>query len=153
MTKQEFIQEAALRLISARPECSMVWVADNAEQLAAFLYDEPYPHAGRVRVVPPVTDPKADEIEILAREVYRLEEEMKKEMDRKYLERTGYEYNHKKTNIASRIHKAFVAEGICTVGDMLKRGRTGILKVPKVGRMCIELIDKALCNLYNIKTW
>jgi len=153
MTKQEFIQEAALRLIGARPSEPMCEIHRLAKNLADLIYpDDEEVSSDPVRPIPTRSDLPKDDISYLLQEAYRVEHQMAREYERKFKERHGY-FPFKREGIAARIQKRFIVERISTVGDLLERGRTGILKTPGFGKKSIELIDQALLNLYCIETW
>lgn len=145
MTKQEFIQEAALRLISGRPDMKIEDIPHLAHYIASRIYTDKEEKPLR-RPVSVLTD---SPIQTLLDEIARMEARTKAEYEQdmepgRYYQRVGY---------AANLRKLFKAEGISTVGDLLKRGRTGCLKIPRVGCKSIEHIDKALEKLYNVINW
>ena len=152
MTKQEFIQEAALRLLCSHFAYTMDEVVQNARDLADEIYGKEDP-SDLSRPAPTVSDPKADDIEVLVREIERVEEEHVSKHNREYQERTGYRGNFQKSGFAVRLRTVSAENGIRTVGDLLALGRYGFLKLPKVGKLCTEMVDETLGKLYNIKNW
>ncbi|AYX14004.1 hypothetical protein GBL98_21085 [Yersinia pseudotuberculosis] len=50
-------------------------------------------------------------------------------------------------DISSRTKNAILNGGISTIGDLLRIGHLGVLKVPGIGRGCEEEIKSALVNL------
>ncbi|WP_145525869.1 DNA-directed RNA polymerase subunit alpha C-terminal domain-containing protein [Yersinia rohdei] len=50
-------------------------------------------------------------------------------------------------DISSRTKNAILNGGISTIGDLLRMGHLGVLKVPGIGRGCEAEIKSALANL------
>ena len=150
MTRQEFIQEAALRLISARPNTPMGDIADLANALAVYIYkDEPEAPSEPAKPAPPVSassDFKSDSLEDLLREVDRIEaadvEERKK--SGMYCQMAGF---------AVRLANVLRREKVETVGELMALGSRGMIRKQDVGPGCISLLKRAFENLYNIKNW
>ena len=141
MNKQEFIQAAALRLISARPNTPMGDIADLANALAVYIFkDEPEAPADPAKTV---SDPNTDSIEILLDEVRKVEALFVKES----------KHRTQCSGLEIRIANALHAADVDTVGDMLKHGRRWLLKQRTIGPMSVKCIDNALKNLYNIENW
>ena len=144
MTKQEFIQEAALRLIgshSATPQ----GITDFAMELADRIYgeDEPEPEI-----------PYSDEpISNLIREIDRMDIE---ERDRKKAEARSqghYRWSYSKKGHAKIVETACRRVSIKTVADLLAFGKYNFLGIHNMGPLATASVDKALENLYNIKSW
>ena len=139
MNKKEFIIEAALRMVSQGMPVHNIPQA--ARQLADELYPEAPIHHGK---------PDTDSIEVLLKEVERLENEKVNEQKERHRDMN---WTFQRSGFAVRLHKVFESEDIHTVGDLLQRGRREFLKMRNVGKTSVELIDQALANLYNITTW
>ena len=141
MNKKEFIIEAALRMVSQG--MPVADIPQAARQLADELYHEAPIHHGK---------PDTDSIEELLKEVDRLEDEAIRE-EREDCKRNWPGRHPQKSGFAVRLHKVFESEDIHTVGDLLKRGSREFMKMRNVGKLCVETVDQALSNLYNITTW
>lgn len=147
MTKQEFIQEAALRLISARPDALMCEIHELAVNLANCVYEDksavPSDQATPDHTVPDINE---ESIQILLKEVGRVEDEFVKiEMQRRrYAQRGG---------IDVRLNNVFHGAGVNTVGDLLRMGSRNFLKMRDVGPKCLKFVSEALKNLYGIESW
>ena len=149
MTKQEFIQEAALRMISARPDALMCEIHDLAVSLANCVYgrEETEPHSDQARPAPAVSDLSKEPIDNLFTEVVKAEQER---VEDKKLHWGGY---FQAGGINVRVRNTLRALDVCTVGDLLKHGRIWFAKQRTIGPVCVETVDKALLNLYGIKKW
>lgn len=143
MNKKEFIIEAALRMVSQG--MPVHHIPQAARQLADELYPEASIHHGRS---------DTDSIEVLLKEVDRLDQENAKAETERYRQMYGHdEYHAQKSGHAVRLQKVFKTADVKTVGDLLSRGSREFLKMPKVGKLCVEIVDQALVNLYDITTW
>lgn len=139
MTKQEFIQEAALRLINALTEYTMQEVAMYAKQLADEVY-------GKEKEEPEI--PYSDEpISNLIREIDRIDEEQKK------IHNEFSRWKYTKKGHAKIAQHACERENINSIAELLAFGRYHFLGIHNVGPMVVNSIDEALENLYNIKSW
>ncbi|MBR1447335.1 MAG: hypothetical protein IJ588_01130 [Prevotella sp.] len=134
MNKKEFIIEAALRMVSQG--MPITDIPQAARQLADELYPEAPVHHGK---------PETDPIEVLLKEVERVEIEKVRER--------GKTYHTQMSGFAVRLRNVFRSEEIFTVADLLKRGRREFQKMRNVGQLCIEVVDQAIQNLYNITVW
>lgn len=143
MNKKEFIIEAALRMVSQGMPVHDIPQA--ARQLADELFPEAPIHHGK---------PDTDSIEVLLKEVDRLDQENAKAETERYRQMYGHDkYHPQKSGHAVRLHKVFQTADIKTVGDLLSQGSREFLKMRNVGQLCVEIVDQALVNLYNITTW
>ena len=83
MTKNEFIQEAALRILARDSQSSMISIADYAAELAEEVWkrfgDEPQAEEPEVLT----GFPSDDTIQVVAREIARIEKE---EVDEKNIQ-------------------------------------------------------------------
>ena len=148
MTRQEFIQQAALRLISARPEAMMFEISDLAVNLANCIYGiDEEASSDAFRPSPAVSDPSKEPIQTLLTEVGRVEGLHVAERKRR-----NYGYAQK-GGIDVRLTNAFRAEEINTVGDLLRLGSRSFLKLRNVGPHSLKFVSEALKNLYNIENW
>ena len=141
MTKQEFIQEAALRMTFLLPERRVSEIADLARGLANSIYDEEEPEP---ELTPNPRD--FDPVEKILQEVERMDEE-----DDRIEE--GRAYKIQKKGFVERLRTAFRANDITTLGELLNFGRNRFKKTRYIGELSCAIVDKALENLYNIKGW
>jgi len=143
MTKEEFKQEAALRLIN-RFELSMADIAGAARELADRIYSDPPDH-----------NPETDSIEVLMEEIVRVEEQEIKEAKEDFRQRTGTDYEReiKSSGIGIRLKRLLYRQDLNSVSDLLRYGRRELLKTRNVGQRTVERVDKALQNLYGIEEW
>ena len=54
---------------------------------------------------------------------------------------------------ATRFYNTCRKNDINTVGELLEKGRAGMLRLEQIGKKGIYLANTALKNLYGIKTW
>lgn len=130
MTKEEFLQEAALRLITAKPAANMADVACWALDLTERIYPS--------SEVPEIASGKCDR-NVSTASVMEIVRYVKKQP-------YGRSYS-------MRIEKAFISNGIKTIGDLLHRGHREFKYYRNVGHGSIVRIEDALESLYNIKSW
>lgn len=148
MTKHEFIQEAALRLIGARPSEQMSEIHRLAKKLADLIYpDDEEVSSDPVRPAPTVSDLSEEPIDNLLAEVISVEHER---VENK-IQRHGCHFQVGGVNV--RVYNVVRGYDICTVSGLLKNGRVWFAKQRGIGPICVELVDKALENLYGIKSW
>ena len=143
MTRQEFIQEAALRMTFLLPERRVSEIADLARGLANSIYDEEEPEP---ELTPNPRD--FDPVEKILQEAERIDEEE----TRGRIEE-GRAYKIQKKGYVERLRTAFRINGITTLGELLNLGRRNFSKTRSIGELSCAIIDKALDNLYNIKEW
>jgi len=144
MTKQEFIQEAALRILGSHFACTMREVAENARRLADEIYGEQAAPSGTAGTAP---DLSGEPIELLLEEVDKVEQDRVEDKIRRH----GCRFQ--KGGIHVRVVKVFSAFDIRTVGELLKRSRGWFARQLTIGPLCVETVDRALDNLYGIKEW
>lgn len=138
MTKQEFIQEAALRLIS-RPDMPLADIAGAARELADQLFPGTTSQKG---------NPETDSIAVLLKEVKRVEDQEVNEQKKRC---NGY---GQRGGLDIRLHNFFISKNnIETVGDLLRHGRRELQKGRNIGPHTVECVDQALQNLYDITEW
>ena len=157
MTKNEFIQEAALRLITAWAGCSFTSenVADAAKQIADEvwkLFDE-QPATGGSPAEAEVLEafPDNEPIQTLAKEIARLET-LELQAKRAHNNTTYYQ----KVGLDIRflnVCKFGCVREIDTVKDLIDFGRHEFSRLRNIGPHTMKLVDQALENLYNIKSW
>lgn len=141
MTKQEFIQEAALRMTFLLPERRVSEIADFARGLANSIYDEEEPEP---ELTPNPHD--FDPVEKILQEAKRIDEE-----ETHGWTEEGRAYNIQR--ICNRLRNALRANDITTLGELLNFGRVRFKKTRCIGELSCTIVDKALDNLYNIKAW
>lgn len=147
MTKNEFIQEAALRILARDSESSMISIADYAAELAYEVWKrmdkdtKPMEIKEVKMAVPDMDDHRS--IVALANEINRLEHERMK--DKNYRIRTA------------RTHARFLR--VCdqynveSVSDLLQCGRASFRYFHNVGPLTMSLVDEALRTLYGMDVW
>ena len=149
MNRQEFIQEAALRLISARPDIRMFDAWQLAESLAGYIYPEKEQEPEILSCIP-----DGEGIQAVISEIDRLDAEDKKklqeERDRDF---PGLYHHYQKSGYGVRVKNICTINNIVTVKDLVDFGRAKFLAQRNMGGKCVEVIDRALMNLYNIKYW
>ncbi len=160
MTKNEFIQEAALRLTTAWASTAASFksedVAIAAKRIADDLWkpiEEEHSEAFELLTAFPDNEP----IQTVAKEIARLEKEQADKKNAGYKEK-GWFCHYQKSGADVRFlnlcrdtrrgHKQ-----ILTVADLLEEGCLAFNRRYGVGQTLTDYIGKALDNLYNIKTW
>lgn len=143
MTRQEFIQEAALRLISAMNEYTITEVASWAKELAKEIYGEEEEEPE----IPYSNEP----ISAVIKEIDRMDCEERDANNAKLPLGTPWRYN--KRGHARIAQTACERESILTVAGLLAFGRSDFLGIYNIGPKVIKSVDKALENLYNIQKW
>lgn len=165
MTKNEFIQEAALRIVStwsSRTEFTIGAVAPAAKALAddvwAVMDDESAPSGFPDGTEPEVLSGFPDDAKIydVAEEIARLEaldiEKRKADARTKgrfncYYQKGGLDIRFLGVCKHNRVHQ------FETVKELISMGRHDFSSLPKIGPKTMYLLDQALDNLYNIKSW
>lgn len=152
MTKQEFIQEAALRLIGAArySEITYIEIADAARCLADEIYgtddeQEPENHTGV---------PSNEPISNLIREIDRIDMEEKLRLKEEYkVKYPHWNYKPKNSGYAERVRKQCIVLGFKYVQNLIDYSRVEFRKQHTMGEKTVGKVDKALLNLYNITVW
>lgn len=130
MKKEEFMQAAALRLISAWPEQSMEAIADKAKELTERIYAKK-PHDDYFKWWDDDVD--VESIDKIIMQVKKTD-----------WPTGGY---------AKRLMNAFKQLNLTTVGDLLHIGRYDFQKCRDVGNGSICRLDDALKDLFGIDNW
>ena len=152
MTKDEFLQEAALRLITARPEAPMGEIADLARDLAGEFFHENESDKAKEAIKDLGVLVGDDPISVLISEIDRLDEEEKRQLTEKAKTR-GWNTKYQKSGYAERVGKLCNRLGYYYVTGFVCMGRSSFRKERQIGEKCAEIVDKALLNLYGIKSW
>ena len=157
MTKNKIIKEAALRLISAWANAGSFTTEELAQAAKALAdevwkqFDEEEPTA-ETEVLALVPD--NEKVQTLAKEIARIE---RYEVEQKNAIKKNQGWNGRNYYQISGADVRFLNvchhEGISTLGDMMRIGRQGFSRLRNMGPLTMELVDKALENLYNIKSW
>jgi DNA-directed RNA polymerase alpha subunit len=136
MNKQEFTQEAALRLIN-RADMPLADIAWAARELADQLFPGTPSQKG---------NPETDGIEALLREVERVDEQNVDNQRKSgwHVQKSGFEV---------RLSNILRSQDVNTVGDLLRYGRRDFQKARGIGTHTVECVDQALQNLYGITEW
>ena len=136
MNKQEFTQEAALRLIN-RPDLPLADIAGAARELADQLFPGIPAQKG---------NPETDSIEVLLREVGRVEEQF-------YDKWRGSGWRVQRSGAEVRLGNILRSRDVNTVGDLMRYGRRDFQKTRGIGPHTVACVDQAFQNLYGITEW
>ena len=131
MTKEEFLKEATLRLIVAKPHGSMSEIADMAKELTNQVFNT------------------ANEMELEAETFWD------KAIDKAPISTLIGQIGKSRWDPGYRVRltRIFKDCNITTVGELLRIGSHDFRKVRNIGNGAISRIDEALEELYNIKSW
>ena len=159
MTKFEFIQEAALRLLSACPEEPNGWIGDKAAELAEEVWTHEEKPESAQEHEPEILKCFSNEESILAvaKEIARIEEEEIAEKNKQLKARGGWGRYMKSgadirfVNVCRSVYRG--QKSINTVKELIDCGRHDFRRRYQMGKLTLNLIDKALKNLYDIKSW
>ena len=131
MTKDEFLMEATLRLITAKPQASMLEIADMGKDLTNQVFN------------------------IIAESA--LEDNMfwDKAIDKASISTIISQIGKNRWDPGYRVRltRIFKENNITTVGDLLRIGRQDFRKIREVGGGAISRIDDALEELFNLQNW
>lgn len=186
MTKFEFIQEAALRLISVGagdngfyglipavltdPGTNQLTIGEYISGFAAEIADEVWKLEPKDEEQPKTEEPEmltlipaVDTVQVLANEIARLEkEQIAKENEiaankgykgwkgRPYRQASGADVRFLNCCHGSSFRNEC---SIDTVKGLVAYGRKNFGRRLNMGKLTLELVDKALLSLYNIKSW
>lgn len=146
MTKQEFIQEAVLRLLSieVKPIEEVGDYVNYATRLADAVFQEE--KIVKEEVMIEFSDP----IQKLLDEIDRMDLEKAKQTEEEY-RATGWLFRKvKKGGYSVRLSNIFNERNIKTIGDLLNMGRVELSKTKNVGSICVFRVCDALRNLYGV---
>ena len=159
MTKNEFIQEAALRLISACADAGS-FTTENVAAAAKALADEVWkqfddeaevlsgsPAEGEILAIIPDNEP----IQTVANEISRLET-LELQAKRAHYDTTYYQSGGLDIRFLN-VCKRYDGPHIKTVKDLIDFGRHNFTELRNIGPHTMKRVDQALDNLYNIKSW
>ena len=122
MTKEEFLIEVTLRLVSTRVDCSPATIIDMAEELTNSVFSSDTSSYNK--------DINNQPIQTVIQNV-----------DKNTYPGSGF---------VKRITKVFKENNINTVGDLLKVGQYNFMNFKFVGRGMVNQISIALDELYGI---
>lgn len=122
MTREEFLIEVTLRLVSTRVDCSSSEIIDMAEKLTNSVFGSD--NSGYNK------DVNNQPIQTIIQNV-----------DKNTYPSSGY---------VKRITKVFKENNINTVGDLLKIGRYNFMNFKFIGKGMVSQISIALNELYDI---
>ena len=153
MTKFEFVQEAALRILAANPTLGAASIAKQANNIADEVWKLFDPAPSEEKKESDTTSFKDRSIRELINEVDRLDganiEEIKQMRNG-----SGYPYRSpQKSGYAVRLTSICRHYNITTIGELLAVGKYEFRKFRSVGVLCVDLVTRALKNLYGIETW
>ena len=148
MTKEDFIHEAAIRMAVSNPDADVLSIAERARDLANHLFGNKEEEEREVTTVSHNNDP----IEYLIREIDRIDDEGIREKKENAIA-NGHNWVFAKRGYAERIKWACNDLDVVYVGDLISLGRRNFIKARNIGKTCCSIIDTALNNLYNIKSW
>lgn len=145
MTKQEFIQEAVLRLLSleVKPIEEVGDYVNYATRLADAVFQE------EAIVKEEVMLQFSDPIQKLLDEIDRIDLEEAKKKEEEYRE-IGWVMKVKKGGYSARLSNIFNEHNIKTIGDLLNMGRVELSRTRNIGSICVFRVCDALRNLYGI---
>ena len=149
MTKNEFMQEAALRILSRDSESSMISIADCAAELTEEVWNR---LEGNDEQKTPTAVSSEYSIHMLAKEIARLEHEYVLKKNEELLSK-GHHCSVQKAGADIRFLNVCNYEGIVTVSDLLSCGRVSFRNKRNIGEQTLQFVDKSLESLYNIKAW
>lgn len=150
MTKQEFIQEAALRLLSSQLAYTMKEVTDNSRALADEIYGKDEEQEPEILTAIPADEP----ITNLFFEIDRLDwEERMCRVDEYKVKYPKWKFRPQKSGYAERVRKICSVLGIKQVINLIDFGRSKFRRQQNIGEKTIEIVNEALMNLYNVKSW
>lgn len=151
MTKFEFVQEAALRILAANPTLGAVSIAKQANNIADEVWRifDPAPSKEGNHDAD-MAGFKEHSIQELITEVDRLDGANIEEIKQSY---SGNYRCPQKSGYAVRLTSIFRHYNITTIGELLDVGKYDLRKYRGVGVLCIDLVGRALKNLYGIETW
>lgn len=135
MTKQEFIEECVLRLMVAS-EAPLDTIVSQAKEVADLVYGKNEDSQQGEHV-----DLRSEPLGMLTKEINRLDVELHK--NGKAAKR-GYAHTFART-----CHGL----GINSVQELLDFGSNDFRCLRHMGNVIIDVISRALVNLYNIKVW
>ena len=131
MKKEEFLMEATLRLIAAKPQASMSEIAGMAKELTEKVFNT------------------ANEMELEAETFWD------KAIDKAPISTVISQIGNNRWDPGYRVRltRIFKENNITTVGDLLRIGRQDFRKIREVGGGAISRIDDALEELFNLQNW
>lgn len=135
MTKQEFIEECVLRLMVAS-DASLETIVSKAKEAANLVYGENGDSQQSEHA-----DLRSEPLGMLTKEINRLDVELHK--NGKAAKR-GY---------ARTFSRTCHGLGINSVQELLDFGSNDFRYLRHMGNATIDIICRALVNLYNIKVW
>ena len=136
MTKQEFIEEAVLRLIT-ETSLSCNEVVHRASEVASLMYDDE-------AVNEDATAGKDFENESLAALFEKIDWLDVLNNKNSKVRRRGY---------AKTFSKVCASRNINTINDLLKVGRYGLKDARNMGAAILAIVSEALYSLYGIDKW
>ena len=146
MTKNEFIQEAALRIVCFRRDLLMSEVYDAAVNLANCVF--------RLESESVVTPQNAlSPISEICKELDRIDIEEKKKEKARAMDNGDRYWRGQKSGYAIKMQGVCRREGISTLQDLLAVGSVNFGKLFNVGYKLQEHVSIALKNLYDIDAW
>ncbi len=146
MTKEEFIQNAALTILSTNQK-SPEFIASYAMRLAKLVYMEDDEETDKNCFV----GMKGISVINIIQEVERIDKENTERRIREAKEHGHRGYHPKNKGYASILKKALESLNIATVDELMSIGRAEICRCRNVGTGCVEALSNALYNLYNIR--
>lgn len=153
MTKFEFIQEAAMRIMAANPTLATYAVAVKANELANDVWRIFDPAPSEEKKDAGTASFKDHSIQELINEVDRLDG-ASIEATKQRRNGSGYPYRSpQKSGFAVRLNSICRSYNIATIGDLLEVGRYDFRKYRGVGTLLLDHIGRALKNLYGIESW
>lgn len=136
MTKQEFIEQAVLRLIT-EPSLNCDEVVKRASEVASLIYDDKKEHEGTTAG----KDFENESLAALFKEVDRLDVLSNKNSK---VKRRGY---------AKTFARVCSSWDINTIKDLLEIGSYKLRDARNIGSANLAIVNEALYSLYGIDKW
>ena len=140
MTKNEFYHAAALNLVATHPTLSMDDIAERARELTDIVFSEEQEEEKK--------SCNSDSIDTVVQEIDKMEYDILEERRMKW---PNFKFN--KMGYAKRFRGVCDRNDIHTVEQLIKYGKQNFRRAHNIGEKCMDLVCKALDNLYDIKAW
>lgn len=152
MTKEEFIQKAALIILEKHNEefLGIDVVVGYSKGLADAVYGEEK-KSEEDDEKPSSTSYDDELISNVINEIDRIDEEDVKKRRKEAYEKGYRGYRPQKKGYAFRLKSSFEYLEIKTVGDLLRFGRQALYRSRNIGKNCVDIVADALYNLYEIR--
>ena len=147
MTKEEFWQEAALRMLGVNPNWYDNEIIDRAKDFADAFFKEAGQQEQEEQASASSDDYLSRSIQEVIDEVDRLDLKASRKRGADILGRFS------KAGYAKKINSFCDMISATTVGDLIKYGKNNAMESYRIGIGSIHIVDTALKNLYGIEEW